>query len=53
MAQTVFVEAINEAIKEEMRRDENVFIMGEDIRRAVYGATADLLDEFGGKRVLD
>jgi len=53
MAQTVFVEAINEAIKEEMRRDENVFIMGEDIRRAVYGATADLLDEFGGKRVRD
>jgi pyruvate dehydrogenase E1 component beta subunit len=53
MAQTVFVEAINQAIGEEMRRDENVFIMGEDIRRAVYGATADLLAEFGDKRVLD
>jgi pyruvate dehydrogenase E1 component beta subunit len=53
MAQTVFIEAINQAIAEEMRRDENVFIMGEDIRRAVYGATADLLGEFGEKRVLD
>ena len=42
MTQTIFVEAINQAIGEEMRRDENVFIMGEDIRRAVYGATADL-----------
>lgn len=53
MAQTVFIEAINQAIAEEMRRDESVFIMGEDIRRAVYGATADLLGEFGEKRVLD
>ncbi|MBG81857.1 MAG: alpha-ketoacid dehydrogenase subunit beta [SAR202 cluster bacterium] len=53
MAQTIFVEAINQAIYEEMARDENVFIMGEDIRRSVYGATANLLDDFGGKRVLD
>ncbi len=53
MAQTVFVEAINQAISEEMARDENVFIMGEDIRRAVYGATQDLLNDYGEKRVLD
>lgn len=53
MAQTVFIEAINQAIAEEMRRDESVFIMGEDIRLAVYGATANLLGEFGEKRVLD
>jgi pyruvate/2-oxoglutarate/acetoin dehydrogenase E1 component len=53
MAQMVFIEAINQAIAEEMRRDESVYIMGEDIRRAVYGATADLLGEFGEKRVLD
>ena len=51
MAQTVFIEAINQAIIEEMRRDENVFMMGEDIRRSVYGATANLLSEFGEKRV--
>ena len=53
MAETVFVEAINQATAEEMRRDEAVFIMGEDIRRAVYGSTANLLSEFGEKRVLD
>jgi pyruvate dehydrogenase E1 component beta subunit len=53
MAQTVYVEAINQALIEEMRRDESVFIMGEDIRRAVYGATANLHTEFGDKRVLD
>ncbi len=53
MAQTVFLEAINQAIQEEMRRDESVYILGEDIRRAIYGATADLLTEFGEKRVLD
>ena len=53
MTQTVFAEAINQAHIEEMRRDENVFVMGEDIRRAVYGATANLLSEFGEERVLD
>ena len=53
MAQTIFIEAINQAIIEEMKRDESVFIMGEDIRRSVYGATANLLSEFGEKRVLD
>ena len=53
MAEKFFVQAINEAIVEEMRHDESVFIMGEDIRKAVYGATADLLEEFGESRVID
>ncbi len=53
MPQTVFVEAINQALIEEMEHDENVYVMGEDIRRAVYGATADLFDRFGENRVLD
>ena len=53
MSEKIFAEAINEAIAEEMRRDENVFIMGEDIRLSVYGATANLLNEFGEDRVLD
>ena len=53
MAVITFVQAINEAIIEEMRRDESVIMMGEDIRRAVYGATAGLFDEFGEKRVMD
>ena len=53
MSEKISAEAINEAIAEEMRRDENVFIMGEDIRLSVYGATANLLKEFGEDRVLD
>ncbi len=47
------VEALNEAIREEMRRDETVFIMGEDIRGGVYGASGGLFTEFGENRVLD
>ena len=53
MPETVFVHAINEALHEEMERDESVFIMGEDIKRSIYGATMGLLEEFGEKRVLD
>jgi pyruvate dehydrogenase E1 component beta subunit len=46
-------QALNEAMREEMRRDERVFIMGEDIRSGVYGASAGLCAEFGENRVLD
>ena len=48
-------EAIRDAIAEEMRRDERVFVMGEDV--AIYGgayqATKGLLEEFGETRVRD
>ena len=53
MANITFLQAIHDAIVEEMRHDESVIMMGEDIRMAIYGATAGLLDEFGEKRVLD
>src|SRR5579883_1997953 len=50
-----FVDAIRQALIEEMRRDPAVFLMGEDI--GVYGgafkATAGLVDEFGPQRVID
>jgi len=46
-------QALNEAMREEMRRDERVFIMGEDIRSGVYGASGGLFSEFGEDRVLD
>jgi acetoin:2,6-dichlorophenolindophenol oxidoreductase subunit beta len=46
-------QALNEAMREEMRRDERVFIMGEDIRSGVYGASGGLFSEFGADRVLD
>ena len=48
-------EAINEALHEEMRRDERVFIMGEDIGLAggIFKVTAGLYNEFGSERVRD
>ncbi len=52
MAEITFSEALNQAIKEEMRRDEKVFIMGESIRGGIYGVTGGLSQEFGD-RVID
>ncbi|ETX05005.1 alpha-ketoacid dehydrogenase subunit beta [Candidatus Entotheonella palauensis] len=46
-------QALNEAMREEMQRDDRVFIMGEDIRSGVYGASAGLYADFGENRVLD
>ena len=48
-------EAINEALKDEMRRDERVFAAGIDLaeRGDVFGITAGVLQEFGPRRILD
>jgi pyruvate dehydrogenase E1 component beta subunit len=48
-------EALNQALREEMQRDERVFLMGEDIGvfNGAFKVTAGLLDEFGEKRVRD
>jgi pyruvate dehydrogenase E1 component beta subunit len=46
-----YLQAIAEAGAEEMRRDPAVFVMGEDIRTGLFGATAGFLDEFGPERV--
>jgi pyruvate dehydrogenase E1 component beta subunit len=48
-------EAINEAIAEEMTRDERVFLMGEEVAQyhGAYKVTQGLLEKFGPKRVLD
>lgn len=49
------VQAINLALKEEMQRDENVLILGEDVGRdgGVFRVTEGLLDLFGPERVID
>lgn len=48
-------EALNQALREEMSRDPNVFVMGEDIGvfEGSYKVTAGLFHEFGEKRVID
>ena len=46
-----FIEAINEALAEEMERDSSVFIMGEDVKLGAFGATRGLIDKFGPQRV--
>jgi len=50
-----FREAIAEAMSEEMRRDESIFLMGEEVAEynGAYKASKGMLDEFGAKRVID
>jgi len=48
-----YQKAINEAMAEEMRRDESVFVMGEDVQVGLFGQTAGLVKEFGEERVLN
>ena len=55
MAELQFREAIKHAIDEEMARDENVFIMGEEVAEynGAYKVTEGLLDKYGFRRVID
>jgi 2-oxoisovalerate dehydrogenase E1 component len=55
MRQISYAAAIQEALREEMQRDERVFVMGEDVGLygGAYGATRDLWKEFGEWRVID
>jgi len=55
MKNVVFREALREALSEEMRRDKNVFLMGEEVAQynGAYKVSQGLLDEFGPRRVVD
>ena len=55
MAEIFYREAVRDAIREEMLRDERVFVMGEDVAiyGGAYGATRGLYEEFGEERVRD
>ncbi|WP_420575208.1 pyruvate dehydrogenase complex E1 component subunit beta [Ekhidna sp.] len=55
MREIQFREALGEAMSEEMRRDENVFLMGEEVAEynGAYKVSQGMLDEFGPKRVID
>lgn len=55
MAVLSYIEAVNQAIREEMERDPRVFVLGEDVGRkgGVFKATQGLYERFGGERVID
>ena len=55
MREIAFREALREAMNEEMRRDENVFLMGEEVAEynGAYKVSQGMLEEFGEKRVID
>ena len=55
MAEMTVREALRDAMAEEMRRDERVFVMGEEVAeyQGAYKVTQGLLEEFGAKRVVD
>ena len=55
MPEITYLEAIRTALWEEMKRDERVFIIGEDIGRygGAFGVTHGMLDEFGDKRIIE
>ncbi|MFZ0061305.1 MAG: pyruvate dehydrogenase complex E1 component subunit beta [Pyrinomonadaceae bacterium] len=55
MALITMREALNQALREEMLRDENVFLMGEEVAeyQGAYKVTKGLLQELGPKRVID
>ncbi len=55
MAVITYREALNQALREEMQRDERVFVMGEEVGlyEGAYKVTQGLLKEFGPKRIVD
>lgn len=55
MAVITIREALNQGMREEMRRDKSVFLMGEEVAeyQGAYKVSKGLLEEFGAKRVID
>ncbi len=55
MREIQFREALREAMNEEMRKDKNIFLMGEEVAvyNGAYKVSQGMLDEFGEKRVID
>ena len=51
MARKRYIQAINEALFEEMERDPKVIVFGEDVELAIFGDTRGLLERFGRDRI--
>lgn len=54
MAELTYLEALKSAMREELIRDDSVYLLGEDIAAygGCYGVTAGLFEEFGAERVI-
>ena len=55
MREIQFREALREAMSEEMRKDDRIFLMGEEVAEynGAYKVSQGMLDEFGAKRIID
>ena len=55
MSEITYLQAVRDAISEEMRRDEDIFLMGEDIGiyGGCFGLSKGMLEEFGEDRIMD
>lgn len=55
MSEITYAQAINDAISEEMRKDDTVFMMGEDIGLycGAFGVSRGMVQEFGEERIID
>jgi acetoin:2,6-dichlorophenolindophenol oxidoreductase subunit beta len=51
MARKRYIQAVNEALFEEMERDPNIIVIGEDVELAIFGDTRGLLEKFGPNRI--
>ena len=48
-----YLKAVSEGLKQQMVKDKNIFIIGEDVRESLRGITKGFIDEFGPERVID
>jgi len=48
-----YLKAVSEGLKQQMAKDENIFVIGEDVRESLRGITKGFIDEFGPERVID
>ncbi|WP_449246660.1 alpha-ketoacid dehydrogenase subunit beta [Desulfarculus baarsii] len=53
MREIMYLEAIKEALAEELERDEKVFIVGEGVQTGAFGTTSGLVQRFGPERIMD
>lgn len=52
MAEKYYTEAVAEALRQEMHRDENVVVMGLDVKPSIWGTTRGLYEDFGPERII-